>query len=190
METTYGLLFLGAPLLPTAVAQGLCIKYGWLRPLKEPLDLGLCFRGRRLFGDHKTWRGLVVNVVFCALGAMIQAWLVSKNYFPARLTLLDYEKYGLLAGVLLGLGVTLGELPNSFLKRQMEIAPGKKKRGAWGVVFFVFDQVDLSLGAWVFLYWLIRPSLGLILWSLALTLALHLAVSGVGYGLGMRKTLF
>jgi len=86
--------------------------------------------------------------------------------------------------------VTLGELPNSFLKRQMEIAPGKKKRGAWGVVFFVFDQVDLSLGAWVFLYWLIRPSLGLILWSLALTLALHLAVSGVGYGLGMRKTLF
>jgi len=90
LETTWKLLFLGAPLLPAALAQGLCIKYGWLSPLKEPLDLNLRFRGRRLFGDHKTWRGLTLNVVFCALGAMIQAWLVIKNYFPARLTLLDY----------------------------------------------------------------------------------------------------
>ncbi|MDY7001285.1 MAG: CDP-archaeol synthase [Thermodesulfobacteriota bacterium] len=189
-ETTWKLLFLGAPLLPTAVAQGLCIKYDWLGTLKEPLDLGLCFRGKRLFGDNKTWRGLTLNVVFCALGTLAQAWLLRENYFPARLALLDYEACGLLAGVLLGLGVTLGELPNSFLKRQLEIAPGEKKKGPWGVVFFLLDQVDLTLGAWLFLFWLVRPSLGLILWSLALTLVLHVAVSVTGYGLGMRKTLF
>ena len=189
-ETTVKLLFLGAPLLPTALAQGLCIKYDWLKLLKEPLDMGLCFRGRRLFGDNKTWRGLTLNVVFCALGTLAQSWLLSRNYLPARLSLLDYETYGLLAGGLLGLGVTLGELPNSFLKRQMEIAPGKKKKGPWGVVFFLLDQVDLTLGAWFFLFWLVRPSLGLILWSLVLTLVLHLAVSVTGYALGMRKTLF
>ena len=189
LEMTAQVLFLGSPLLPVAIAQGLCIKYDWLSRLKRPLDFGKSFQGKRIFGDHKTWRGLVIHVVFCILGAALQAWLQVKGDLPSWLFLLDYENHTLLAGILLGLGMTAGELPNSFLKRRFEIPPGENRAGLIGALFFIYDQVDLTIGIWVFLYFLVKPSWGLILWSLLLTLALHLSVSSVGYLLGMRKTL-
>jgi hypothetical protein len=186
---TYQIMFLASPLLLAAIAHGLCIKYDWLARLKRPLDFGLIYRGRRIFGDHKTWRGPVIYVVFCTLGTTIQAWLQSKGYPPPWLLLLDYKDYGYLVGILLGLGMTVGELPNSFMKRQLDIPPGKKRGGLLGVVFFLFDQVDLAIGIWLFLYLLIRPSLLLVLWSFLLTIVLHVTVSNVGYFLGMRKTI-
>jgi hypothetical protein len=189
LEMTFQNLFLGSPLLLAAIAQGLCIKYDWLSRLRRPLDLGRVYKGKRIFGDHKTWRGLAINVLFCSLGAIIQAWLQGKGVLPQWLFLLDYESHALTVGVLIGLGMTVGELPNSFLKRRFDIPPGKSREGPLGIAFFIYDQVDLTIGIWVFLFFLIRPSLWLVLWSLLLTLALHLAVSSVGYLLGMRKTL-
>jgi len=186
---TYQLLFLGSPILLAAVAQGLCIRYDWLAPIKKPLDLGLHLRGKRIFGDHKTWRGLAINVVCCTLGTLIQAWFQREDYLPRWLPFFDYEKHGPLIGLLLGLGMTVGELPNSFVKRQLEIAPGMRKKGFIGIVFFLFDQVDLTVGIWLFLFFVIRPSLVMILWSFAITIVSHVAVSSMGYFLGMRKTL-
>jgi len=188
-EITYQILFLASPLLLVAIAHGFCIKYDWLSGLKRPLDLGVRFRGRRFFGDQKTWRGLVINVVFCTLGTMIQAWLQGKGYLPSWILLLDYRRYRYIVGILLGLGMTVGELPNSFIKRQLDIPPSKRKEGPVGVAFFLFDQVDLTIGIWIFLFFLIRPSLLLVLWSFLLTLLLHVAISSVGYLVGMRKTM-
>ena len=188
-EITYQILFLASPLLLVAIAHGFCIKYDWLSGLKRPLDLGVRFRGRRFFGDQKTWRGLVINVVFCTVGTMIQAWLQGKGYLPSWILLLDYHKYRYIVGLLLGLGMTVGELPNSFIKRQLDIPPGKRKEGPVGVAFFLFDQVDLTIGIWIFLFFLIRPSLLMVLWSFLLTLVMHVAISSVGYLVGMRKTM-
>ena len=182
-------MFLGSPILLAAVAQGLCIRYDWLALIKKPLDLGLHLRGKRIFGDHKTWRGLAINVAFCTLGTLIQAWFQGEDYLPRWLPFFDYEKHGPLIGLLLGLGMTVGELPNSFVKRQLEIAPGMRKKGFTGIAFFLFDQVDLTVGIWLFLFFLIRPSLVMILWSFAITIVSHVAVSSMGYLLGMRKTL-
>ena len=189
LEMTFKILFFGAPLLLAGLAQGLCIKYSWLSRLKRPLDLGLMFRGRRIFGDHKTWRGLVINMVFCTLGTMIQTWLQNNDCISQWLLLLDYKKYGFLAGLLLGFGMTVGELPNSFVKRQLDIHPGKKGKGLLRMAFFIFDQVDLTIGIWIFFFFLIRPSLMLILWSFLLTILLHVIISSVGYLLGMRKSI-
>jgi hypothetical protein len=189
LETTCQILFLGSPLLLAAVAQGLCIKHDWLKLLKRPLDMGRTYRGRRIFGDHKTWRGSLINVFGCTLGALIQGRLLAQASFPPWLPLLDYDRHALLAGILMGAGMSFGELPNSFLKRQMEVPPGTQKKGVLGVAFFIFDQVDLVIGIWLFLFLLVRPTLPLILWSLVLGLPLHVCVSTVGYLLNMRKTL-
>ena len=89
----------------------------------------------------------------------------------------------------MGLGMAAGELPNSFLKRQLDVMPGKRKKGLLGIAIFLFDQVDLAMGIWVFLFVLIRPSWLLVAWSFLLTIALHVAVSTVGYLLGMRETI-
>ena len=115
--------------------------------------------------------------------------LINIDYLPRWLFLLDYNKYGYLAGILLGLGMTVGELPNSFIKRQLQIPPGKGKKGPLRVVFFLFDQVDLTIGIWLFLLFLVRPPLLLVLWSFPITIVLHLTISILGYHLGMRKTI-
>lgn len=186
---TYQILYLAVPLLFAAISQGFCIKYDCLNRLKKPLDFGLYFRGKRVFGDNKTWRGLVINVVFCVIGTLFQALLQTYDLVPEWLSLLDYRENAPIVGLLLGLGMTIGELPNSFLKRRLEIPPGKKKAGVLGILFFFFDQVDLVVGIWIFLYFLLRPSLCFMLWSLALAAMLHVAVSSVGYLLKMRKTV-
>jgi hypothetical protein len=186
---TYQILFLAVPLLFAAIGQGFVLKFDGFRFLKRPLDFGLCFRGKRLFGDNKTWRGLAGNVVFCVAGTFFQALLQKKGVVPEWLSLLDYRQNGPIVGLLLGFGMTIGELPNSFLKRQLQIPPGGKKAGPTSLLYFLFDQVDLALGIWVFLYFLLRPSLFFFLWSLVVTLVLHAAVSSAGYFLKMRQTL-
>ena len=89
LEMTYQILFLGSPLLPAAIAHGVCIKYDWLNGLKRPLDFGLKFKGKRILGDHKTLRAPLIYVFFCTLGTMIQAWLQSRGYLPQWLFLAD-----------------------------------------------------------------------------------------------------
>jgi len=131
----------------------------------------------------------VINVVFCTIGAIIQVWFLDMGYLPQWLFLLDYKKYGYLVGILLGLGMTVGELPNSFIKRQLQIPPGQGKKGPLGVVFFLFDQVDLTIGIWIFLLFLVRPPLLLVLWSFPITIMLHLTIFILSYLLGVRKTI-
>ncbi len=186
---TYQLVFFGSPLLLAALAHGFCIRYEWFPYLKRPLDFGLYFRGKRVLGDNKTWRGLLIQVIFCTLGATIQGWLQEQGVVPPWLAFFDYTKHGPAVGFFLGLGMTIGELPNSFLKRQLDIPPGQRSGGGWGVLFFFLDQVDLTLGIWLFFFFIVRPPALLVLWSLVLTVALHLAVSSVGYVLRMRKSI-
>jgi len=131
---TFQLLFLGSPVLLAAIAHGLTIRYDVLPFLRKPLDFGLHFRRKRLFGNNKTWRGLAVHVAFCTLGATIQGWFQEQGITPRWLPLFDYTKQGPLVGFLLGLGMTLGELPNSFLKRQLDIPPGQRASGQAQVV--------------------------------------------------------
>jgi hypothetical protein len=151
--------------------------------------LGLHFRGKRVFGNNKTFRGLAVNVLFCIVGALIQTWLYRAAILPEWLPLLDYGRQGYAVGFLLGVGMTAGELPNSFLKRQLDVPPGEKPQGPWKGLFFIFDQVDVIIGVWAFLLFLVRPSVWLILWSILVILVLHVAVSALGYALGMRETI-
>ena len=185
---TYQLLFFGSPLLLAAFVHGVCLKYDLLPFLKRPLDFRLSFRGKRLLGENKTWRGLVIQITCCTLGGIIQGWLQKLGFIPPWIRFLDYAELGPLIGLVLGLGMTLGELPNSFLKRQFDIPPGQRKRGIQGALFLVLDQVDLALGVWFFFFLLVKPPVLLVVWSLALTLVLHLSVSGIGYILKMRKT--
>jgi CDP-archaeol synthase len=90
-------------------------------------------------------------------------------------------------GALMGLGAMLGELPNSFVKRRVGIAPGKATSGAWSVLFYVWDQVDLVFGAWALTWWGVRPSALLIAASFAMALVAHPLVSLVGWLVGARQ---
>jgi CDP-2,3-bis-(O-geranylgeranyl)-sn-glycerol synthase len=88
-------------------------------------------------------------------------------------------------GLAAGLGFMAGELPNSFLKRQLDIAPGEAARGTIaGPVFFALDRVDSLLGMLLALAAVapVPP------WTLAIILAvgplLHGAFSVLTFRLG------
>ena len=59
-------------------------------------------------------------------------------------------------GFALGAAAMLSELPNSFFKRQLDIAPGAPGGGPAMLFFYVVDQVDFLLGAWL-VAWLWVP---------------------------------
>ena len=112
-----------------------------------PVDAGLTFRGHRLFGANKTLRGFIVMVPATAVMFPLVAFGFGGPE-PAviglwPLTPLGYAHLGACAG----LGFMLGELPNSFIKRQLGIAPGMAASGRIATVCqFAIDRWDSGVG--------------------------------------------
>ncbi len=130
------------------IAQTLWLRSPKSRRFGQPLDRGRTWRGRRIFGDNKTWKGFVVMIPAVGLSfvtmrclfALREAWL--EQLWPH-----GWFVY-LLLGCAAGLGYALGELPNSFVKRQLDIPPGQIARtrlGTW--LNFLIDQTDSVIGA-------------------------------------------
>ena len=115
------------------------------RRFAQPLDAGLTLRGRRLFGENKTRRGFVVMVPASAAAFALLAALAGD---PAALGLwpLSISGYAL-AGAIAGVGFMAGELPNSFAKRQLDIAPGSAPCGPLASACqFAVDRLDSGIG--------------------------------------------
>lgn len=173
------------PLLGAFIAHAPVLRFDLLRALARPIDGGATFRGKRIFGDNKTWRGvLVMTIGVIALTAVLERvpWYWSK--LPAAI-----QRAGALRfGSLLGLGAVVGELPNSFLKRQFGIAAGAQRRSLLGFVMIVLDQGDFVLGAWLFLapVWPMPLRVGLA--AFGIVVAVHLIINVIGYAIGARKT--
>lgn len=175
------------PLLFAAALGGVVIRLDWLRWARRPIDLGASWRGVRLFGDNKTWRGLLVAVVAAGAATTLQGHVVGDAV--GDLAVVDWQRVpALLFGACMGLGAILGELPNSFVKRRVGIAPGRTTKGPWAVVFYVWDQVDLLFGAWPLVAVWVAPTPRLVGASFVLALALHPLVSLIGWAIGARRT--
>ena len=180
-------LYLFLPLLVSAALSGLVLRFDWLRVLRRPIDHGATFRGHRLFGDSKTWRGVAVAVAG-SIGAVLVQQAV-RAHVSSFLQVADYGQIDpLWFGVAMGAGAMVGELPNSFTKRQLGIPPGETSGGWRAVVFYVWDQVDLLTGAWPLLLWWFRPTFSLVATSFVVALVLHPLIALVGYGIGARKS--
>jgi hypothetical protein len=66
-------LLVFAPVLGAYVAHAPVLTLDLLPWLARPLDGGATLRGRRLFGDNKTWRGALVMFAG-VLGAALLLW--------------------------------------------------------------------------------------------------------------------
>jgi hypothetical protein len=171
---------LGAPLLHAPV-----LRLDAFQRLKRPLDGGLTFRGRRIFGDNKTWRG----ALFMFSGVLVATLILSAvpGYWR-RLPLPVQARSPWLLGALLGLGVVVGELPNSFLKRQLRIGPGARKQGIPGLFLSIFDQGDFVPVVWLLLAPIWTIPFGELVLAFAVVVAIHLALNLLGFAIGARRT--
>jgi hypothetical protein len=164
-------------LVSAFVLAGLC-QAVWLASASSwrfgaPIDAGRTFRGRRLLGDNKTWRGLVVMVPATSLSFALVAVLAQETAVGIMLWPVPASAYAA-AGLLAGLGFMAGELPNSFIKRQLNIPAGQAARGPIiRPVFFVADRIDSALGMMLALSLVLPIPATTWLWILLVGPALH-----------------
>jgi hypothetical protein len=99
------LLTVVANVLPWAASKALP------RAWTAPLDCGLRFRdGRRLLGDHKTWKGLLAGSLGCGFAAVLMG--------P-----------GFMVGAGFGALSLFGDALSSAAKRRLSLAPGAEVPG-------------------------------------------------------------
>lgn len=152
------------------MAPVLANKAPFLNQWTTPLDFGKSYRGKRIFGTNKTWRGLFSGAV---LGSVIGLLI-----FPHIDLYLDRGNY-LLLGAAIALGALVGDAIESFFKRQVGIASGH----SW----FPFDQTDYIIGGILFSLPFVRLEIASYITIFAVFFGLHLLVSYIGFRIGLKS---
>ena len=176
-------VWLFLPVLGAALLHAPVLALDLFPALKRPLDGGRSWRGARIFGDNKTWRGALFMTagVWLATIALWQ-WPWWRSQLPDEVR----DAGPVLVGMVLGLGTVLGELPNSFLKRRMGIAAGSQRRSAAGLALSVLDQGDFVLGIWVLLLPIWVMSVPQAVFAFVVVVAVHAVINVIGYAIGAR----
>jgi CDP-2,3-bis-(O-geranylgeranyl)-sn-glycerol synthase len=145
-----------------------------------PIDGGLELNGRRLLGDHKTWRGFMLGGLAGTIWFIVERLFYQHSGFVRSFCLVDYTSgVMLLCGVLLSFGAVLGDAVKSFFKRQI----GVKSGDSW----FPFDQLDHLLGGLLLSLIVIRLSLISYIYIVFIWFGLHLLTSFIGYKLKFKS---
>jgi CDP-diglyceride synthetase len=152
MEEVFKLYVSLLPVILAGIANSIFVKTKLLNGIAIPIDGGKAFIDRRrIFGDSKTYKGflgyVVLTMLFTVVWGLICAnsiTLLSLNYF--------YEShasgivFNLCLGCLLGIAWALFELPNSFIKRRLNIKSSMNAKGFKGLLIAILDQADSIFG--------------------------------------------
>src|SRR5215467_9051895 len=181
-------LFLTAAFIVAGLAHSAWLRTRASHRLLHPVDGGARIRGKRVFGDNKTVRGFVVMVPAAAASFAAFHVLVSRlaPSVAADLWRLDAVGYAAL-GAWAGLGFMLGELPNSFVKRQFDVAPGMAPPSRVGTaVVFIVDRVDSIIGMLVAISFVVPTPWMTWVYVLLIGPGIHLAFSALLYRMGVK----
>jgi CDP-2,3-bis-(O-geranylgeranyl)-sn-glycerol synthase len=138
------------------------------------MDFGRSWQGRRLLGDHKTWRGFLAGW----LGGSIWAWTQSILYqhstfiqgiYPAGFN----SDVFIWVGIVVSLGAVFGDAVGSFAKRQLDIPSGE----SW----FPWDQLDFIFGGLLLSLLVVRLPWQQYLIIPAVWLCIHLLFGFLGF---------
>jgi len=168
----------------------------WLRSaasqrLALPIDFGLTFGGRRIFGDHKMLRGFVVIIPATGIAFLLLFTLIrsAAPAFAAQLWTLTPWHYALL-GAWAGLGFIAGELPNSFIKRRLAIPPGGLPLDPTvRLLCLIVDRIDSIVGMLLALSLVV--SMPPLTWMIVVLVGvgIHWAFSVALFALGVKERM-
>lgn len=160
--------------LPAGIANMspvLINKIPYVNQWRTPLDLGKSYKGKRILGDNKTWRGLIFGTLIGGISAVI----ISKLNANTIGTLDPFW-----AGCVLGAGALLGDAIESFFKRLRGVKPGQ--------LWFPFDQIDYIIGGLLAIYLFMPLPFWVMVTVFVVYFGLHILIAYVGYLLGLKKT--
>lgn len=175
------LLWLALPAMFANIAPIPLTKVPWLKKFDAPMDFGKSYRGKRIFGAHKTWRGLIAGVIAATFVLWLQQLAAGHFGWAASLTSqIDFvDLPTLIVGPLFAIGALGGDAIESFFKRQHGIPPG----GGW----FPWDQVDSVIGtAIVLLPFIVLTPLQYVL-IVAMMPGVHVISTRIGYLIGLKE---
>lgn len=166
--------------IPAMIANSLAVVFGG----GAPIDGGKRWRGKRIFGDGKTWRGLLGGGLSAALIGIVLHFI-----FNPFISIYPSLPGGLIAILSLSFGSLFGDIGGSFVKRRLGKARGSKSP--------IIDRYDFVVGAFLLTYiishdwfaysYLAFPGiLGTFIIILILPV-LHRGVNIIGYKLGLKK---
>lgn len=152
-----------------------------IKDWEYPVDFGKTWRGHRIFGSHKTWRGLITGIIFATLTLALQVWLARHNTWLADMTdQVDYASLPILVlGPLFGFGALAGDCIESFFKRQVGREPGE----GW----FPFDQTDYIIGGAIATMPFVQLTVMQYAMLIIIWLVVHVVASYIGYLLGVKE---
>jgi CDP-2,3-bis-(O-geranylgeranyl)-sn-glycerol synthase len=105
----------------------------------HPLDLNKKYKGNRILGYQKTFRGIITGLIFAHLTFVLQNFLLLRSPESFLVSVQpNLTSLPTFYGVYLGLGALAGDIIKSFFKRRQGIKPG----APWPP----FDQVSWILG--------------------------------------------
>ena len=153
----------------------------YVRKWDAPMDGGRSWKGKRILGAHKTWRGLVSGIIAATVVVWLQQWLVGNyDFFAELVARTDYlELPAIVLGVLFGVGAIGGDAVKSFFKRRRGISEGQK--------WFPFDQIDYVLGSLLLTLPVAQLSVAVYALMIVIWFALHPVATYLGWRLGLKS---
>jgi len=121
--------------------------------------------GERIFGDHKTIRGLLSGLVVGVIVGIFESFFSGSNMTAIA--------------ALASAGALIGDLSGAFVKRRMHIKPGQPLPGV--------DQLDFVLGAVLAVSLIYVPTSGALLVLVCVTPPIHLLANISAYKLGLKS---
>lgn len=162
------------------VAPILAAQAPLLKRWNTPMDLGHSYKGKRLLGNHKTWRGIAVGAVAGIVAVWLQVYFYENHQWVRDISQnLNYSQISVIGlGVLLSLGALGGDALKSLLKRRSSVGDGD----SW----FPFDQLDYIAGGLLLSSLIVDLSLQVYVWTVVLWFGLHMAFSYLGFLLKLK----
>jgi hypothetical protein len=180
----------------TGILNMIWLKLPILMSTSVPLDGGKVLKdGRRLFGENKTLKGLIGYVLWGVICTVLWGLICGRfsvlsesNYFYRNYS--NTVTYNCGIGFLLGLAFSLFELPNSFIKRRLEIKEGKTKNGMMKFFFIFMDQADSIFGCVLVLSLVYKMSVGFYFGYVLVGAFTHIIMNMLLYAVKLRKNMF
>jgi hypothetical protein len=170
-------LYLTVPLIVAGIIHMAVVRANLLSVLARPIS-------EPMFGPNKTWRGVVVMTLGAIAGIYVA---VRIDPLAGNALLVRYSQASpVVVGAALGVAYCIAELPNSFMKRRLGVAPGMlpdRNR----LLFATLDQADSAFGCAIALFFLIPTPISVLVVVVILGPAVHLVVNFTLWAIGLRK---
>ena len=173
------------PILISGIVLIIVIKKKFIQFLDVPLDYNLTINKVRLFGDSKTFRGLLVFVVVSIIISYFLRLLYQRGHQDFIHPIFNAPP--ILIGLIYSLSYTFGELINSTIKRRLHIKPGEFTKSKLNNLQHFFDLSDGIIVTAIILTVFTQVTIVQAIIALVLGIGIHFYTDKLMKSLGLKK---